>query len=329
MPHGYSGQNRTRAQKASNSKFSQASMRRHVIAYDQHDREWSMSVENSNGMPVGLISPMFSAPWRPDQNYLRINPDNVTELWIDYPQMWRDRSAALAKYHQEAVDKASANKWPVPVKGDYDERIISTIGKPPSPLQPVEAAYQGNGWILGFRARPTTAADRLLAERWVLDTRVRAQTEAAMASGFDFRDRSEGGAGAAQVTRDFAAVREASIPLSAEAEAFADDEEATDGEGLDAETAATLDAAGTDAGDEELERYLDLEEQADPKATGGQRVLPEKADRPSATPRRPKPQRAARPAAEAPTRPRGARVRAFEKKGRKSLADGARPVIAD
>lgn len=321
MPHGYTGQQRTRSQAANSQKFSQASTRRHVVTYDQHGRPWSMNVENANGMPVGLISPMFSAPWKPDQQYFIINPDNVTELWINYPQMFRDRRAAEQRYHQEAVNKATANSWTVPELGKYDERIVTTIGRPPAPWQPVAAAYQGNAWLLGESDTP----DKRLTP-YVIDTRRVSQAELDMLSIADFRDGARATTGTGPTvarTETFEQLRNQTLEGEDLGE-FAETE-------LDDETRAALDdigeaGAGVDT-DEDLERLLDLEEVHDPEATGGQRVAPQNQSRPSTTPRRPKAQRQA--AGEATGKQGRQRPRAFDRQQGRSLADGASPVISE
>lgn len=335
MPHGYTGQ-KTSSSKTSTGKFSQASLRYSVTAYDQHDRPWHMSVEKSNGRPVGLISPLFSAPWMPDQKYLVINPDDSRELYINYPQMYRDRNAAMQAYHRDAVQKATANSWTTPTLGQYDEKILSTIGRPPAPVEPVVAAYQENGWILGTRPTPTTAADKLLAARFVLDTRKASAAEREMATAFDFRDGASargGDAGTATVAPNFHELEAQGLDAEV-AEDFADaDLEAAFGEiERSAEGAADLEALiGEDLVDAPApddDPLLDLEEQIDPEATGGQRVPPQHQSRPSASPRRPKSRKNRGALAEKP-KGNGGRVRAFDRNRGASLAQGARPVVSE
>lgn len=152
MAHEFTGQRRRRKKRGSG--FSQAMTRREITLYDQHGREWSASVEQKSGMPTGMISPSFEAPWRPDAQYLKVNPDNTSELYIDYETMYKRRRARLEQYHRDAVTKAAANKWPTPEKGKYSQEVLETLGRPPKPLEPVAAAMQGHPWILGFSKTP-------------------------------------------------------------------------------------------------------------------------------------------------------------------------------
>jgi hypothetical protein len=140
---------RTRAQRRGSGN-SQADQRRPHFMWDQHGRQWSCSVEIHSGMPTGLITNDFNAPWLPDQNALVVNPNDTSELWIDYGLMWRERMQALGAYHKLAVALCVDKGWPVPTKGAYSNDIRRAINEPPKPLQPVKAAAQENPWILGF-----------------------------------------------------------------------------------------------------------------------------------------------------------------------------------
>lgn len=129
---------------------SQADQRRAHFMTDQHGRPWSCSIELKSGMPTGLIANDFHAPWLPEQNALVVNPNNTSELWIDYGLMWRERMQALSAYHKNAVALAVDKNWPVPTKGVYSNDFRRVLQDPPKPLQPVKAAAQENPWILGF-----------------------------------------------------------------------------------------------------------------------------------------------------------------------------------
>lgn len=131
--------------------YSQADFRHTGIATDQHGREWSCNIENSSGMPTGLICNDFRAPWLPEQQYLVINPLNPSDIWIDYRQMYLDRRSALVGYHDLAVQLSTEKSWPLPTKrGVYSTDVRRMLGRPPQPLEPVRAAAQNNPWILGF-----------------------------------------------------------------------------------------------------------------------------------------------------------------------------------
>lgn len=149
MSHNFRGKVRTRVQRR--KKWSQDATRNPLVMYDQHGRAWSCSTEQKSGYPTGLISPLFSAPWRPPQHpaYFIINPENISELYLDYGAMFADAKAENAKYHKRAIRASSKKGWAPPIRGEYSEDVIEALGAPPSPVQPIVAAYQGNRYILG------------------------------------------------------------------------------------------------------------------------------------------------------------------------------------
>lgn len=149
MSHNFRGKIRTRAQRR--KKWSQDATRNPHILYDQHGRQWSCSLEQKSGYPTGLISPLFQSPWRPPQNpaFFVINPDNISELYLDYGAMFAEAKASNATFHKRAVRAASKKGWPMPIRGQYTDDVIDALGAPPAPVEPIVAAYQGNRYILG------------------------------------------------------------------------------------------------------------------------------------------------------------------------------------
>lgn len=147
MSHNFRGQRRTRVQRR--KKWSQDATRNPIIMEDQHGRQWSASTEMRSGHPTGHIQALFSAPWFPYQKYFVINPDNVAELYIDYEAMYADAKSANANYHKRAIRASSKKGWPTPIRGEYSEDVTEALGEPPSPIQPIVAAYQNNRYILG------------------------------------------------------------------------------------------------------------------------------------------------------------------------------------
>ena len=161
MAHTYRGQ-RTPVRRQS-KRFSQASNRRSIVLYDQTvvpkgfasagadaERKWSASIELRSGAPTGLISNDFSAPFLPDQKYLKVNPDNVTELFIDYAQMFNDRRRSNQDHHAKVRRWCRRKGVSIPKMGDYNEDIEEACGRAPLPVEPVVAAFQGNPWVLGL-----------------------------------------------------------------------------------------------------------------------------------------------------------------------------------
>jgi hypothetical protein len=147
MAHEFRGQRNRRARKKGG--FSQAHTRRHQYSYDQHGRKWFANVGTKTGLPIGMIEATFQAPWIPDQQYIKINRENPSELYIDYEAMLTRRKAVLQAYHNLAEEFARLEKLEIPKFGEYSEIIIKRLGNPPRAIQPVIAAIQDNTYILG------------------------------------------------------------------------------------------------------------------------------------------------------------------------------------
>lgn len=318
---------------------SQADTRRPILLHDQHGREWSCFVEYRSGMPTGLIANDFSAPWLPDQAYLVVNPDNPSELWIDYRRMYIDARQALGQYHQLAVQLAADKGWPVPAKrGEYAADIRRVIGNPPRPLQPIKAAAQENPWILGFSDTPDPRLVEYVKPPELLE--------------LDMEDEEDYGAeGYADAVIDGADAPprrvEARPAVADDLDDFEDEDEEEAGEAAGPEALDAIDAelqSPVDGGEDDdaaslldgLEDEDDDEERTyDPAQLGGRTVQPDKTE----IARRQAPRR---PAQTSKTRKKGRSrgrgtmksLRAAEKgsgagKGvRPSLADGARPAVS-
>lgn len=352
MSHGFTGGRRRR--KKSGQRFSQATTRRTIQLYDQHGREWSASVEHKSGMPTGLITPCFEAPWMPDQRYLVVNPDNATELYINYRLMYQHRRAALEEFHGDAVRKAAANKWEAPVKGAYSEAILDTMGRPPKALEPVVAAWQGNPWILGFDKTPDPRLAAFIEPR-------RREVTPEDIDGYDFGPAQYFAqkAGAPRAERkqtipdegyDFSTVRGADasreeqrlLKLAAEGDLDALDaldrlSGVTPAPPLAADEAASVDM-GTEGAGAEVDALLEdiddetsahqvdddasddetdeLARRADPDALGGRTVAPQATDR------------AARQAPRRPTQTAVPRKRGQARGGAREAAPGQEPPLA-
>jgi hypothetical protein len=317
-------------------------------------------------MPASIISPDFSAPWYPDAQYLFINGDNAAELYVDYPAMYRDRKAALAVYHRDAVRSAQRNKQPVPKLGHYTDDIIEALGYPPRALEMIAAAAQGHPWVLGH----VEAEDPRLVP-YLEQTSVDLEREL---DEFDFGiDSYEDAIGQKRGTAPRMAPnapRKAKTYTSlAELEADADalpvgeavgeeEDDVIESEET-ADAMAEFDDLGDDAvdsvpdedeetgdtalvdDDDEEDALEDLDETHDSEARGGRRVDPRKqeiakrqdARRPTQTakPRKTATQRSAG-GSRAPEKEKASTrstPRAFDREAHKgkSLADGARPFV--
>jgi hypothetical protein len=280
--------------------FSQASTRRPITLYDQHGREWHASVGIKTGRPTGQIVQNFHAPWMPDQKYLKVNPENTSELFIDYDAMLNNRRVAHQEYHKLALDAARELKIDPPNRGEYNESIIKMVrSKPPKPVEPIIAAMQENQWILGF----TAVVDPRL-ERFVIKPR---GDNSDILGEFDFRDASRSFADA----KDANVSNVASGPQRAKGPTPQPNEQTEEQIEEDGDAFTDFDAA---AGEESnVESMLaDLEEEHDADAVGGKTVSPAKAARPTPHSKRP-----------------SNKKKRAQQGNRPTLASGAQPVVGE
>jgi hypothetical protein len=315
MPfHGFRG-NRKARQANKSAGFSQASMRHDVTTYDQDGRAYTFSAENNTGMPCTIVSPKFSAPWLPDPQYILVNPDNVSECFCDYRAVITDRMQAMREYHRRAVRKADKSGWPAPKLGEYSDDIIASCGQPPRPYQLAVAAEQGNPWILGKSKRP----DPRLVKYLELET---ASTDVDdTLEEFDFSANTYSGAlsGLRDAVRQQQAAGERDV-IAEELEQLEQSEENPFTEGLEAAAAGADEDEGPELVDDLEPEFPEeqpledepsdaelLEEFHDSDAIGGKTV--KTTDRRRSGPGR-------------------QRARTFQRNGRRSMADGAAPVIA-
>jgi hypothetical protein len=155
--HSFDGRHKPRERKRTG--ISQASDRRGIIAYDQHGRPYSGVIELRSHAPTGPMHPMFSAPWHMDGQYIIVNEENPTELFLDYKACFQERRALEQEYYQRAVRVSVKEGWEAPQRGKYSDKVIEKIGTPPKSFLPVAAAYQENPWMIGA-CRGCSARDR-------------------------------------------------------------------------------------------------------------------------------------------------------------------------
>jgi hypothetical protein len=323
LSHEFRGQSRRR--RGQQAGWSQASTRRGITLYDQHDREWTTQVSNHTGMPTSAIVPSFQAPWFPDEQYLKVNPDNTSELYIDYESLLRNRNAFLNEYHQAALVVARQKELPTPERGNYHAKIVDAIGPMPKPIEPIVAAMQGNVYILG----------KTYAESRGLDYRVDKRLERFCAQAND-TDRLLEQFDFGSAPGDEERVERIGLTPKGRAALAEPGENDLEGDGeIDLEAAAnemelgsgeeTSDTALLDELEDELS---ELEEQHDQEALGGRTVAPKNSERAA--------RQAPRTGNKSAVRPKHGRSRgsmpaqrAAQREGRASLADGAAPVIGD
>lgn len=338
--HQFNGTGRRAPQQ--HRRFSQASLRRGLRSYDQHGRPWYVETEIRSGMPTGRWQPEFQAPWYPDQKYFVINTENTAEMYINYPLMRADRRSANAEYHHEAVKLAAEKEWAIPVYGrPYPQEIINSLGNPPQPIQPIVAAEQENPWIMGWSSRPDS---RLVP---FMPRRRKALT--IEEEGYDFSEATYHAAAAAvdaprasgkpRTAKSLAELlslvepdgpeRPLTPPSTADVVAEFDEPDIGDSETHDTrlvdeeDGVAAFDAGG---GDEAFEKLLDLEEEIDPEGTGGKKVEVKTGPKAERAERRPFPKTdRAKPRRDGSAPP----AKPTSKGERRTIAQGARPVVAD
>lgn len=159
--------------------------RMQVELSDQHGRVWLGVTELGRDfynrpriVPVGSFQPQFTTPYDflPDQKYLVFDGRRPSDLTINYRAWVADQRAR----HRDVQDYLAQLAWaiykdqaPQYIKEPTPEmlEIVYGKGKGPEPYEPIIAAMQGNGWILGLRefdARlPGDARLKPFMERWV------------------------------------------------------------------------------------------------------------------------------------------------------------------
>lgn len=159
--------------------------RMQVELTDQHGRLWIGTTELGRDfhnrpkiVPVGSFQPQFLTPYDflPDQKYLVFDGRRPSDLTINYKAWISDQRAR----HAEVKDYLAQLAWgiykdraPEFIKNPTPEmlEIVYGRGKGPEPYEPIIAAMQGNGWILGLRdfdpALPGDVRLKPFMERWV------------------------------------------------------------------------------------------------------------------------------------------------------------------
>jgi hypothetical protein len=131
----------------------QAERRAWGIFTDQHGREWESAIERDTGHPVGMMpTPRFTAPWYPHAKYLTIDPVNDRKFHIDYQQMLVDHSESTADYEDASLFFARemyGSKFAEALANPTPE-LLKAVGMAPKGREYIEAAAEGNPWVLGL-----------------------------------------------------------------------------------------------------------------------------------------------------------------------------------
>jgi hypothetical protein len=147
------------------SAHDQAAQRRGATLTDDWGREWSAVIDKKTGDPIGSITPKgWSAPWRPDQAYMRPDPDNARRLIIDLERALSDALEAHEEWNEAWVRTAAARN--IDPNDDRNQGVLhQLVGAKPAAWQPIKAALDGNRWILGFTQKPDARLIPYLASK--------------------------------------------------------------------------------------------------------------------------------------------------------------------
>ncbi|MDP9202814.1 MAG: hypothetical protein M3P26_12885 [Gemmatimonadota bacterium] len=220
----------------------QADRRQHATITDRHGRKFWTVIEKdtmrscSALIPKGWEPPKLfgKTPFVPPEAYITYAVDDPFEMTVNY-DLW---IADTEREHEAYAQRMSAAAIMLFGSGAAEQvkkqspELLNYVGKPPTPVAPIKAARAGNLFVLGLSPNmPKWAAEFFTAPVKVEELFPNAED--------DYPDEEA-----------------LSVAMRAdEASEFPDVEEPADAMNIIV--------------DEELERALDLEEQHDPKATGG------------------------------------------------------------
>lgn len=142
----------------------QQKRRRPGILRDQWNRAYATVIDRATGDPIGALSPKFTAPLNPPDGpeFWRVLPEHPGRIEIRYAQ-W---SGFLRGRRQEYLAKQERD-----ARQMYGDKAADAIQKPPPelrrlsgtmpyPYEIIDAAAQGNGFVLGLRKfDPTKPVD--------------------------------------------------------------------------------------------------------------------------------------------------------------------------
>lgn len=138
------------------AKYSQATERVYRIWTDQWGREWGSDCEKRTMHPCGPFSSRFTAPLAVPQKYVVITDSIRAKIWIDTRRWIYDLIDAHRAYWTEVQKQASriagtqSFKLYDQSRNFVDDDLLRLVGKPPLPVEVLQAMRAGNRWILGL-----------------------------------------------------------------------------------------------------------------------------------------------------------------------------------
>lgn len=180
-----------------NDGWSQAKMREAMEYTDQHGRIWfGFGDIKAKLHPATPLTPMgWEAPWYPNQAFARFGPKNPNTFTWDYDGMLAAGLEAEQRYRDLLFAAATHFNVPNfdPASDEPTAQMKRDVGEPPLPLDPIRAAKQGNGYILGLRPfderRPGDVKLKAALERYQVNTH-RVELDDEFADGEEFADET-------------------------------------------------------------------------------------------------------------------------------------------
>jgi len=140
----------------SEQQFSQADLRAFRVFTDQHGRQWGAAIENKTQHPCSDLIPKFKAPMYPPPSHIKIVDTYAATIRMDYDGWEAELVQAHADYEATRIQIARnhfGSQADHAIKSG-DPTLLSLLGPPPKPIEPVQAMKQGNKWMLGLSQKP-------------------------------------------------------------------------------------------------------------------------------------------------------------------------------
>lgn len=147
--------------------FGQSERRIPMKLTDQYGRKWETTWDVIGKGPCAPINPAgFHDPLGTPQKFLRTFPDEPGRLEVLHAEWVRERKEAMGDWtdrlHEEARRMSPETGGTALLGNDppatCKPALLSMVGKPPQPYQPVEAAMMGNKYCLGLTDKMPTWA---------------------------------------------------------------------------------------------------------------------------------------------------------------------------
>lgn len=135
-------------------ELAQWERRRNHTMSDQHGRKWETTLDFIANGPCGPINPKgWSAPLSVHTKYLKFQPEDASNLLIEYDRWIEDTENAWKDYDTRLYNDAImlfGAQGPKAYREKSPELVRHT-GPSPEPVELIKAARAGNKWVLGLK----------------------------------------------------------------------------------------------------------------------------------------------------------------------------------